>query len=101
MASGKGNPALLACFQYVVHGCSCQEGNQCFPEKIQAQVMGKRLLKKKQKMCRTERITTSTMSLSCLKSRTQSRPAHLHTCPDNLAPLLLQLGTGEGLFAEM
>lgn len=42
MASGKGNPALLACFNYVVHGCSCQEGRQCFSEKIQVRVMGKK-----------------------------------------------------------
>lgn len=32
MASGKGNLALPACSQYVLHGCNCQEGSQCFPD---------------------------------------------------------------------
>lgn len=102
MASGKGNPALLTCSGYTVHGYSCQEGSQRWPDlkKIQVQVMGKRqmLLKQYQKMGRAGRMT---MSSSSLKARTNSRPAHRHTLSDTLSSILSQLGAGEGLATEL
>lgn len=59
-----------------------------------------RLLKKKQKMCRLDRITMDSAYLM-RKSRTQGRAVHLHMCSDNLASLLSQLGTMEEVFAEV